>query len=193
MAKTSPNKKQSASIETSTHMDAVIREYFLHTIISRDISAKLNDKTVHVSQEPITRRQIHHWTESGLLPERDGTGWNRFSIMESLWLQIVFQLRTNFEVRHDGIKRIYDCLTEGANKYNAFMPVFEIYISEALTRKRKIYLIVFSDKSAAVADENTITAILKSDTQGHVLILDMNALLKNILPKYEWALQSKKE
>lgn len=179
-------KRGAETVHPSDHMEQVIKFYFSEKAGSES-SAILNDKTYYVNQEPITYRQLNHWEESGLLPVREG-GWRKFSLVEALWVHIIYHLRSTFEVRHDGIKTIKQCLTSGKNKYGAFMPIFEIYVQEALVRKRRVFLVVFEDKSASPADSDMVKELTKRSELGHILLLDINMLLKKIIPKYEWAL-----
>lgn len=180
-------KRISDAIHHSSFMSQVIRLYFSEKA-GMESSQMMNDRTFHVNQEPITYRQLNHWEENGLLPKREGTGWRRFGLVEALWVHIINELRSVFEVRLDGIGTIMDCLTSGSNKYKAFMPIFEIYVQEALARKRRVYLIIFEDKSATPADEELLLTLVRKDLPGDVLILDINKLLKKLIPKYEWAL-----
>jgi len=179
-------KRISDGIGHSTHMEQVIRLYYKENS-GKDISEMLNNQSMYVNQEPITYRQLNHWEESGLLPKREG-GWRRFGLIEALWVHIINELRSTFEVRLDGIKKIMDCLTEGTNKYKVFMPVFEIYVMEAWARKRQVYLLVFEDNLAIPTDADKLSDILKKHKPGHVLILDINKLIKVLIPKYDWAL-----
>lgn len=174
------------SVRHSSHMEQVIRLYFTEKS-GEESSLMLNDKSFYVNQEPITYRQLNHWEENGLLPKRE-SGWRKFSLMEALWLHIIYQLRSTFEIRHDGIKTIKECLTSGKNKYEAFMPIFEIYVLEALSRKRRTFLAIYEDKSAAPVNAEMVAELVKKDKFGHMLLLDINKLLKTIIPKYEWAL-----
>jgi DNA-binding transcriptional MerR regulator len=180
-------KRLSDSVTHSDHMSKVIRLYF-NDKSGKEISEMLNNQSTYVTQEPLTYRQLNHWEESGLLPERVGTGWRRFGLVEALWAHTINELRSTFEVRLEGIKKIMECLTTGPNRYKAFMPVLEIYVSEALTRKRQVYLVVFEDKSAAPADVEMLTEILKKHKPGHLLLVDINKILETLLPKYDWAL-----
>lgn len=148
----------------------------------------LNDRTYHVNKEPLTYRQLNHWEENGLLPDREGTGWRRYGLIEALWVYIIYDLRSTFEIRLDGIKKIMTCLQAGPNKYKVFMPVFEVYTGEAWARKRQVYLIIFEDKSAMPGDAELLSSLSKRKDIGHFLVLDINKILKAVMPKYEWAL-----
>lgn len=148
-----------------------------------EISEMLNTPNLQTSNTSLSYRQLNHWESEGILPKRTG-GWRRFSLIEVVWLYVISDLRQQYGISHENIRKIKKSLQVESSKYDLFMPVLDVYMSEAVRRKQ-IYLFVFEDFSTLSLNENEAAELMKNKIPGHVIVLDINLILKRAMPKYE--------
>jgi len=164
--------------------------YFLSKEAEK-ISQLLNDRTQSLKPNAGSYRQVNSWDQYGLIDvNRDGSEWRKYSIMDSVWLNLIAELRT-FSVAIEKIKTTKETLEEGASKRSP-MPSLEFCIYKALLEKNQTFLLVFSDGSAIpIPFEEYMLNIASGELKNHIRI-DLNEILlrqfennKNMKPVYE--------
>lgn len=116
------------------------------------ISAILNSKDRKVTFKDITYKMLTDWEKAGLLDNnRDGNEWRRFSIMDAIWLKIIFELRS-FGMSWKQIKITKESLEFQNKKCGVAMPLLEFYTAFAIGNRMPVLLLVFQDGIAIPAN-----------------------------------------
>jgi DNA-binding transcriptional MerR regulator len=116
------------------------------------ISAILNSKDRKVTFKDITYKMLTDWEKAGLLDNnRDGNEWRRFSIMDAIWLKIIFELRS-FGMSWKQIKITKESLEFQSKKCGVAMPLLEFYTAFAIGNRMPVLLLVFQDGIAIPAN-----------------------------------------
>src|SRR2546421_3578374 len=60
----------------------------------KNVSQMLNDRNTPMKVNVASYRQINSWDKYGLIDiDRQGAEWRKYSIMDSIWLNIIYELR----------------------------------------------------------------------------------------------------
>lgn len=118
----------------------------------KKFSQYLNERKLRVENKTFSSRLINHWEKIGLIEDTrsDVQGWRKFSVMESVWLQIVSELR-GFGLSLDTILNVRYHLTHNRDKYEfAEYPLLEFYVTAALMKKPVLLLVTKSGDAEPV-------------------------------------------
>ena len=109
-----------------------------------------NDKIRRVKDDKLSYRLINHWSNFGLIDENrpKGKGWRRFSIIEMIWINIIYELR-KFGFPLEKILLVKKSLMQLNDKIPVSpFPYLEVYVHLALRKKMEIFLLVFNNGEA---------------------------------------------
>lgn len=157
-----------------------IKEFqsYCRNSVSSGISHLLNDRTQQLKNPEATARQVNSWDEYGLLDiGREGKEWRKYSIMDSVWLNIIYELRV-LGIPIDIIRMVKQSLEQGGDLFDTPMPLLEFCIYKAFSHHFHIVLLVFSDGSAYPITYNQyFYNVYNQELKNHVLI-DLTEMLK---------------
>ncbi|MBI2270282.1 MAG: MerR family transcriptional regulator [Bacteroidetes bacterium] len=178
------NERLADSIAISPDFKRHFQDYFSNPEpAAKDISFILNDRTKAIKTSVASYRQINSWDQYGLLDviEREGSEWRKYSIMDALWLNIIYELRL-LGYTIDQIKLVKESLAEGSKKVKYPMPLLEYCTFIALSSKLPVILMVFSDGSAMpIPYEEYKMNLINYGLKNHIHI-DMNEILQRFFP-----------
>jgi DNA-binding transcriptional MerR regulator len=148
------------------------KEYKLNRLITRDricyerielllTKAKtllnwIRENSYTISQNnSVSYRIINHWSSEGLIDDhrKKDSHWRKFSLKDMTWHEIILELRS-FGFPNKKIlktkKAILDLQFD--KKYRIEYPLFEYYLALAFIVNKPVYLLVFNDGFAEMAD-----------------------------------------
>jgi DNA-binding transcriptional MerR regulator len=187
------NDKNNSSIAVyrKEAFDIGYQDYFTNIAENR-ISIILNSKERNIKQNTITHRQIHSWAEQGLIDENENGGWRKFSIMDALWLRIIYELR-EFGMSWNSIKIVKESLEFEATDYGVAMPILEFYTAFAIANKMPVLLLVFKD-GVCVPTNYTQYKVARDfgEVENHIQI-NLNKILQGFFPDVDLKPKSQNE
>lgn len=187
------NDKNNSSIAVyrKEAFDIGYQDYFTNIAENR-ISIILNSKERNIKQNTITHRQIHSWAEQGLIDENENGGWRKFSIMDALWLRIIYELR-EFGMSWNSIKIVKESLEFEATDYGVAMPILEFYTAFAIANKMPVLLLVFKD-GVCVPTNYTQYKVAREfgEVENHIQI-NLNKILQGFFPDVDLKPKSQNE
>jgi hypothetical protein len=185
------SKETSKKKLVGTHPSAMVRgeafednlEALLNSKFYKNFIAVIRSNRCSISQQDVSYRVISHWDTQGLIEcERDSEkGWRKFNLMETLWLQIIQELRKfGLPITTIGVTKNY--FFESCNNPDA-APYIEFYLASAMALNRPVHIIVFPDGGCELFDYTEYkNALALHLLQGH-LNLSLNHLLEKISVK----------
>lgn len=174
----------SVAVHRKEAFDIGYKQYF-KDIANNRISQILNSKERNVKFENITYRQLNSWEKEGLLTnEREERSWRRFSIMDALWVKVIFELR-EFGMGWEQIKNTKYSLEYDSKEFGVQMPILEFYTAFAIGNKMPVLLLVFKDGVCVPANLTQYKVAREfSEVENHLLI-DLNAILQEFFPNVD--------
>ncbi|MBN8696054.1 MAG: MerR family transcriptional regulator [Bacteroidetes bacterium] len=155
-------------------------EYCRNALLS-GISGLLNEKRFQLKNPNISTRQLTSWDKEDLLDiAREGKGWRRFSVMESVWVNIIFELRV-FGFPVENIKTTKDSLNRGKDIVGFNMPMLEYAVYKSVLSKANFYLLIFEDGTAKVFDAEEYICFLVDSPNLNYLMIDLTQLVRACL------------
>lgn len=172
----------SDTVYLSEYFHYYLRTYFSGTQESKEISKMLNDRIQPLRNNIASYRQVNSWDEYGLLDiDREGGEWRKFSIMDALWIHIIYELRC-FGYTIDLIKKVKESLSHGSKEAKVAMPFLQCCTCLASTYKVPVVLLVFVDGSALpMPYEDYKMNVIGFGLKNHIRI-DLNMMLQRIFP-----------
>ncbi len=157
-------------------------DYYASSPHSKKIADFLNQKIKHTKDLPFTYRILNHWEEKKLIDSErpDDKGWRRFSIMDQVWLLVIQNLR-DFGMPLEKIQPIKSLFTQPIDQTYSF-PLMEYYVMCALALLEPVFLIVSQNGDALPLTYEEYKPALKWVSLSHHLQININELLKQILP-----------
>lgn len=153
---------------------------------AKGVSAILNDKKSQIKTDVASYRQINSWDQYGLLDviAREGSEWRKYSVMDALWLNIIYELRLlGYTV--DQIRLVKESLSENSKVAKVSMPLLEYCTMLALYGRMPVLLMVFSDGSAMpIPYEEYKMNIITHGLKNHIHI-DINEILQRFFPEMD--------
>ena len=166
---------------------------------AKKISKILNDRTTPMKPNAGSYRQINSWDQYGLIEVgREGSEWRKYSIMDSVWLNIIAELRA-FAFSIDKIKITKETLEEESSTRSP-MPLLEFCTFRALMEKEHTFLLVFADGSAIPLSFNEYNLnIISGELKNHIRV-DVSEIIsrlfannKEMKPVYDTVILSPKQ
>lgn len=181
---TKKNNQESEFVYLWKDYDEYFESYFTD-LNARKISALLNERDLILSLSRASHRQMNSWDKYGLLNfKREGTEKRKYSFMDILWLNILFELR-NFGYPIDKLRTLKKYLEKGRPKVRASMPILEFCILSVIKQKEKMLLLIFADgKALVIPYEEFKNYSNESRFQNHIYI-EINELVQSMLPKID--------
>lgn len=166
--------------------DSGFYEYFKNANANK-ISLLLNDTDRKISFETISYRQLNSWGQQGLLNgHREGREWRRFSIIDAVWVKIIYELRL-FGMSWEQIKVAKESLAFESKKCGVSMPLLEFYTSFAIAAKMPVLLLIFKDGVTVPCSETQYKVAKESiGIENHIQI-SLNSLLQGFFPDVDLA------
>ncbi len=133
----------------------------------------------------ISSRMLNHWEELNLIDNNreNGKGWRKFSILDSVWMEIILELR-NFGFPNDKILNVKNHFlnTEGKHKIKSVNqnPFLQFYVANAIAQRKQIYISVFSDGQIEFITASELSKNIKFDTIKNFISINLNELLERI-------------
>jgi DNA-binding transcriptional MerR regulator len=176
--------KQKYFILSGDEFDLKFLGWFLQNDEAKKFKTFINEKNRRVRNDDLTYRTINHWHESGLINDdrKDAKGWRKFSLVDSIWLQVLIELR-QFGVP---IKTLLNTKAhleriEDSKHGICRMPILEYYMLTAMQSEVPIYLLIFKDGEAHVATKNELEISKQAGTIGSTYItIDLQRILHNL-------------
>ena len=140
-----------------------------------------NEPRFPISEEHPSSRILNHWNEVGILEDKrpDGRGWRKFTLTESIWIDIITKLR-KFGLALKKIKTVKECL-DLYNEYDEYSecPILDFIIAYCKNSKHPVKLLIFSDGFAFFAKQTRIDYMEAiGDIEHDYLSIDMSQLVK---------------
>jgi len=133
----------------------------------------------------ISSRMLNHWEELNLIDNNreNGKGWRKFSILDSVWMEIILELR-NFGFPNDKILNVKNHFlnTEGKHKIKSVNqnPFLQFYVANAIAQRKQIYISVFRDGQIEFITASELSKNIKFDTIKNFISINLNELLERI-------------
>ena len=133
----------------------------------------------------ISSRMLNHWEELNLIDNNreNGKGWRKFSILDSVWMEIIVELR-NFGFPNDKILNVKNHFlnTEGKHKIKSVNqnPFLQFYVANAIAQRKQIYISVFRDGQIEFITASELAKNIKFDTIKNFISINLNELLERI-------------
>jgi DNA-binding transcriptional MerR regulator len=154
---------------------------------ARRVSKLLNEKQFTVRDTQFSYRQVNHWETKGLFDSSrsDDSEWRRFSIVDLVWLNVVWYLRS-FGVSTSGIEEVKRSLDElvvtDARTDVVLTSYLEFYVARAWLHKLPTYVLVFPNGDAEPVYFEQYLATLKVYLPSAHLLISINEILQMIVP-----------
>ena len=176
-------------IPISNEMEALCIQYYSDSNIL-ELRMQWNDPIHKAIYDDVSFRTLNHWEEKGLIElERgeDGSGWRKYSYLDSLWLRTIVELRA-FNYSIEGIKAIYDQLRASKMYFSdgnpvSKYPILEFYALTFITRLYPTYLLVFSDHDIHILSQPDLELANEGYRLGNHLSISIHEIIKTIFPK----------
>lgn len=183
------NKKKTKDVSLS-HCVGLSKAYwelfnsYFSSEEAKRISKMLNDRKTPMKPNAGSYRQINSWDQYGLIDvDREGSEWRKYSIIDSIWLNIIAELRA-FAFSIDKIKITKETLEEESSARSP-MPLLEFCTYRAMLEKEHIFLLVFADGSAIPLPFNEYNLnIISGELKNHIRI-DVNEILLRLFENNE--------
>ncbi|MFN3405596.1 MAG: helix-turn-helix domain-containing protein [Cytophagaceae bacterium] len=157
------------------------------------ISKALNKRTKPINLDLISYRQLNSWEKEGLLncDRIDERGWRKFSLIDSVWLLIINELR-EFGYPIKMIQKVKIELSEFSPQTNTPMPLLEFHTAFALNGM-PVFLLIFKDASISILNYEQYK--LNKEVFGiqNHLLLNINSFLQKLIPNKNLPVKYKKE
>lgn len=180
-------KKELSLVEVYRNeaFDIGFNSYF-EDLPSNKISQVLNNKDRNIKFQTITYRQLNSWEDQGLLnSEREGgKGWRRFSVMDAIWVKIIYELR-EFGFPLEKIKAAKESLSHLSENCGVNMPFLEFYTAFAIGNKMPVILLVFKDGVAIPANLTQYKIANQYLGVENHLQINLNDLIQGLFPEVD--------
>lgn len=156
---------------------------FFESTRYQSFSDKIHEPKQVIKKDDIPYRVLSHWDSQDLIEcERNNEkGWRKFSLVSSLWLFMVKELR-QYGISIETIKKIKKCFFN--TKTGKIFPILEFYLAFGIMVGRPLYWVVFSNGHAECFDYNQYKVALSLELLETHLVININEqLLKLNLPK----------
>lgn len=184
ISKISQERKQAIESYKSDAFDNGFYEYFKNKKGS-SISNILNSKDRNISFKDISYKMLSDWEKNGLIDNhREGKEWRRFSVMDAIWLKIIYELR-KFGMSWNNIKIAKESLEFQQKKCGVAMPLLEFYTAFAIANKMPVLILVFND-GVAIPANYTQYKVTRDflGLENHIQI-SLNDILQGCFPNIE--------
>ena len=145
-----------------------------------DAMTFLNKPQFRIGDEKITSRVLNHWQKLELLSDsrEASNGWNKFSLSETIWINLILKLR-NFGFSLKLIKKVKESLSiYGSNEIISKMPLLDFFISFCLVSEEPVKILVFEDGLAIIGRQKEIDLSIKKDLiTDDFISIDFNKLV----------------
>jgi DNA-binding transcriptional MerR regulator len=159
-------------------------QYFKN-INSNRISSILNDTDRKITFETISYRQLNSWGQQGLLNgNREGREWRRFSIIDALWVKIIYELRI-FGMSWEQIKVAKESLGFESKKCGVAMPLLEFYTAFAIGSKMPVLLLIFKDGVTVTCSETQYKVAKEIVGIANHIQISLNEFLQRMFPEMD--------
>ncbi len=149
------------------------------------ISEILNDRERKVVFKNISYRQISGWEKEGLLDKtRIGNEWRKFSVMDAIWLKIIYELRA-FGMSWNQIKVTKESLEFQSKKCGVPMPLLEFYTAFAIANKMPVLILVFNDGVAIPANYTQYKVTRDFLGLDNHIQLSLNNIIQGFFPEVD--------
>lgn len=159
---------------------------------SERIREFLSKKKFRVNKFDTTYRTINYWTEINLLDDdrENLKGWRTFSIVESVWLKSLIEIR-KFGLSIKLMQKIKQSIFYNYREPEKRVPLLDLFITYALMGSQ-VYLLVYPDGEAYLATQNDIafTEKLCNRLESHLRI-SINEILEEVYPPIKDHVNSK--
>jgi DNA-binding transcriptional MerR regulator len=174
-------EKERIRVVVDQEFKFIVEAYYTDPM-ARNISTLLNDRNQAIRSNIASYRQINSWDAYGLIDfAREGNEWRKYSIMDSLWLHIIHELR-GFGYTVEQIKKVKKNLSENGKILNMSMPLLEVNIHIALSRKKRIILLVFADGFAAPIPYDLYKMNITDHKLDNHIYININDILERLYP-----------
>lgn len=180
-------------IPASDSIDLLFADYFSEDRIK--IREHFNNRSNKLNINSVSYRTLNHWEKSKLIDvERgeDGTGWRKFSLMDTVWVHLIVELR-KFGVSIENIKHIKDQLTDTSNRPSVY-PWLEFYTAFILSFRRPVYVMIVDEFRVLIATNLEIESALIIGSLGNHIRISLHDILRNIFKirevKIEWDMKT---
>lgn len=179
-------KKPVVSIADCVGLSADFKDLFygyFSTPGGKEMSLLLNKREKKLNLSEATHRQINSWDSLNLLNyDRDNTDRRKYSVVDAVWVNILFELR-NFGYTVDKAQLVKKSLEEGSKITKVPMPLLEFCIGEALTRKKQMVLLLFSDGSSIPIPYKEYQKNIENRSLKNHICINLSEIIQRIYSK----------
>lgn len=146
-----------------------------------------HSKKYRLKDEDISYRILNHWEKQGLLSayRPDGKGWRLYSLVDLVWLRVIYKLRMMGYPLEKISKVCEDLNIHNINKAQKQPPFFIFYLLSALGMKLPVYLIVFENGEAEPLFYQEYMFTLKAFSLQNHIVINLNDILHQLFPKID--------
>ncbi len=159
---------------------------FFTSDFGKRFSRQLNEKTGRLKIDDVTSRILNNWDNNSLFnAERsEGKGWRRFSVMDTIWIRVVVELR-RFGLPIEKIQQARKKLTGGKGFDGSEYPLLEFYVARAFTGRVPCYLLIFENGRAEPLSDVQLTLGTQLRLFGNCIRISLNYILQEIYPELD--------
>jgi len=172
-------KKMFESVVVTPEFMGEFYSYSRHSKTS-GLANILNDRNLKLRTPQITARQINSWDSYELIEvDRDGKEWRKYSFLDAVWLNIVFELRKlGYTVQQ--LKLLKQSLQVGSKIIGTPMPFLEFCIYKAFMHNEEQVLLAFEDGSGIPINEVSYLNNIYHHTLENHNYIKLNKVIEHI-------------
>ena len=127
-------------------------------------------------------RLVNHWDNEGLIPSgRDSNKqWRKFSIMDTIWLDIIEDLRA-FGVSIENIRKVKEQLHVMYKHTEATYPLLEFFVVTIISNYNPVFLRIDPDGNLKVLLQEGLIENMKKEKNGKCILLTLNDYVREKL------------
>jgi DNA-binding transcriptional MerR regulator len=139
----------------------------------KEFIKKINKPQYRVGANVATYRTIKTWEEEGILEDtRKDEGWRKFSLKDTIWIELVKSLR-EFGLPLSKILKVKEDLIQTKK--------FEYAIWQVTNKKFVLSVVVFPTGKAVLADANRLSGLGKEFANSSFMVLDFSKLVQIVV------------
>ena len=128
-------------------------------------------------------RLVNHWDSEGLIPSgRDSNKqWRKFSIMDTIWLDIIEDLRA-FGFSIENIRKVKEQIHVSYKSTKATYPLLEFFVFTIISNYNPVFLRIDLNGNLKILLQTGLTENMKREKNGKCILLTLNDYVREKLP-----------